>query len=653
MCAITGFLTNSISSPDEMSNICERMSVSMSHRGPDNSDVWLDHREGISLGHQRLSILDLSENGHQPMYSKSGKYVMTYNGEIYNHLSLRKEITNDNNFWLGTSDTETLLAAIEFWGIEKALSKLIGMFAFALWDKDNRKLTLARDRLGEKPLYYSYANNSLIFGSELKSFKFFPGFNGNLCNYALSQLFKYAYIPTPYTIYSDTFKLPPGSFIVFSAERDGLEMLSKIPQENVSTYWSIKEKANSAILDPFTGTFSEAKNKSEALLSESVQMQLLSDVPLGSFLSGGIDSSLITAMMQSNSMSPIKTFSIGFDQDDFNEAVYAKKIANHLGTDHTELYLSEKDIVDTIIKLPNVFDEPFADSSQIPTYLVSSLAARDVKVALSGDGGDELFGGYNRYTLGSKIINLPYSLRLLISKFIRKLSPRKWQSIHNLALSHVSLFKNISNFGDKFHKLSYALGASSERDLYEILISNWHSLSPLLDYKHAKSSEHMINDLWSDDFTFQQNMMNVDLQTYLPDDILVKIDRSAMSHSLEGRVPLLDHRLVEFSLKLPLSMKIDNTGGKLILRKLLEQYVPNDLFEREKRGFAIPIETLLRGSLREWAENLLDPIKIKNQGMLDADILNSKWNEHITGKRNWQYQIWIVLMFQSWLEANN
>ena len=651
MCGITGFLTDNINSSDEMSSICLKMSKSISHRGPDNSDIWADPRIGISLGHQRLAILDLSENGNQPMHSKSGRYVVSYNGEIYNHQSLRREIEG-SSYWEGSSDTETLLAAIETWGIEKALSKLVGMFAFALWDKQRNKLILARDRMGEKPLYYRFNNNSLIFGSELKSLKCFPGFEFKLNIEALSYYFKYSYIPSPHTIYEDTYKLQQGSYITFNAKRDDRGKLTLNSQHEIDTFWSVKDKINSSRHDMFQGSFEEAVAESKKLLSESVKMQMLSDAPLGSFLSGGIDSSLITSIMQANSIKPIKTFSIGFDQKDYDEAIFSKKIANHLGTEHTELYLSEKDIVDTIVKLPTIFDEPFADSSQVPTYLVSSLASKDVKVALSGDGGDELFGGYNRYTLGPKITNLPFILRLIGSKTIKSFSPGQWKSIHHYILSSFTPFKGISNFGDKIHKLSRALEARSEKDLYEILISTWNDVSPISNKLELNNDHFETNSAWLDDITFQQNMMNSDLQHYLHDDILVKIDRTAMSRSLEGRVPLLDHRLVEFSLKLPLSMKINHTGGKIILRNILEDYIPNELFEREKQGFAIPIETLIRGPLKDWSEELLDPLRLQSEGILNSDLIKSKWTEHKSGKRNWQQQLWSVLMFQSWLDSN-
>ena len=651
MCGIAGSISDSFSSSEEMVNVCRMMTNSLEHRGPDNCSIWHDYSNGISLGHQRLSILDLSENGHQPMHSKSNRYVIVYNGEIYNHLALRDEISNENNFWIGTSDTETLLAAIELWGIEEALSKLVGMFAFVLWDKVDRKVFLARDRMGEKPLYYRLTSNSLIFASELKSLKYFPSLNHEINLDALSMLFRYAYIPSPYTIYNETYKLPQGTYLVLDAHKSSDGKLSLNTQKTITPYWSLNEKVRSARLKMHDGSFVEARDNTRNLLEDSVKMQMISDVPIGSFLSGGIDSSIITAIMQSFSTSPIKTYSIGFQESEYDEAIYSKKIAKYLGTDHTELYLSERDIIETITKLPSVFDEPFADSSQIPTYLVSSLAASEVKVALTGDGGDELFGGYNRYIYGQRIANIPYFMRAISSKMIKSVSPATWQTLYKFFLSRIPIFRDQTNFGDKFHKLAQAMEACTRKDLYRILISNWRKTSPLSKNHHIEGHEINLDD-WSDDFDFQQNMMNSDLKNYLPDDILVKIDRTAMSHSLEGRVPFLDHRLVEYSLRLPLSMKINKKGGKLILKSLLKDYMPENLFERKKRGFAIPIESLIRGPLRDWSENLLDKKRIIDEGYLDENIIRSRWEEHLSGARNWQYQLWIVLMFQSWLEEN-
>ncbi len=652
MCGITGSISDSFTSSEEMTNVCKLMTSSLEHRGPDNSSIWHDYGAGISLGHQRLSILDLTENGNQPMHSKSNRFVIAYNGEIYNHLALRDEISNDKSFWTGTSDTETLLAAIELWGIEETLSKLVGMFAFVLWDKVDQRVFLARDRMGEKPLYYRLTNDSLIFGSELKSLKYFSNLRYEVNFDALSMLFRYAYIPSPHTIYKDTFKLPQGTYIVFSANKDNHGKLKIKIQKNITPYWSLNEKIKSARSNIYDGTFDEAKDYTKNLLKDSVKMQMISDVPIGSFLSGGIDSSLITAIMQSFSTSAIKTYSIGFEEADYDEAIYSKKIAKFLGTDHTELYLSERDVIETITKLPSVFDEPFADSSQIPTYLVSSLAAREVKVALTGDGGDELFGGYNRYIYGERIANIPYFMRSISSKMIKSLSPAKWQTLYGLFLSNIPAFRDLTNFGDKFHKLAQAMEAHTKKDLYQILISNWRKTSPLLQKYSIEKHELNLDDNWFDDHDFQQNMMNSDLKNYLPDDILVKIDRTAMSHSLEGRVPFLDHRLVEYSLRLPSSMKIDKKGGKLIPKSILKDYMPKNLFERKKKGFAIPIESIIRGPLRDWTENLLNKKRIKEEGYLDESIIRSRWNEHLSGKRNWQYQLWIVLMFQSWLDEN-
>tara|TARA_Y100000816_G_C26108192_1_gene589870 strand:- start:8556 stop:10448 length:1893 start_codon:yes stop_codon:yes gene_type:complete len=630
------------------------MNQTLLHRGPDNSGVWLDRNSGTVLGHQRLAIIDLSSAGNQPMQSKSGRYIITYNGEIYNHLEVRRELERSDSGikWQGNSDTETLLESIEYWGVEKVLNKIDGMFAFGIWDQKNRSLILARDRLGEKPLYYGWQgkgnNKTFLFSSELKALKVHPEFHGEINREAIALQLRHNCIPAPYSIYKNIYKLLPGNYLklTYNDLKKGF-----LPHSII--YWSLKECAIYGNNNKLFHNEEEIKNNLENQLQQSVKKQLISDVPIGAFLSGGIDSSTIVALMQSQLNYPIKTFTIGFSEDAYSEAEYAKKIANHLNTDHTELYVSPKMALDVIPKLSTIYDEPFSDSSQIPMFLVSQLAKQHVKVSLSGDGGDELFCGYNRYTISKKfwqILRLmPLALRKFLKSRIHSISPKNWYKIAHLLPGS----GQYTSFGDKMHKGANTLEADTALDLYYILCSHWQNPSEVVI--NSQEPGTLLTNLRPEltNLSDQQKMMVLDLLTYLPDDILVKVDRSAMASSLETRAPFLDHKLIELAWKIPQSLKIKNGSGKWILRQILNKYVPNNLTERPKMGFAVPLDSWLRGPLRDWAEDLLDEKRLHYEGYLNSKIIRQKWLEHLSGHRNWQSDLWDVLMFQAWLKENH
>jgi len=643
MCGIAGFLTHPGSS--DLSESVRIMADTLVHRGPDDSGVWTDDSAGIALAHRRLSILDLSAAGHQPMASASGRYVIVFNGEIYNHLELRKKLASFP--WRGHSDTETLLEAIDAWGIKRALEGSVGMFAFALWDRKERKLTLSRDRIGEKPLYYGKIGKTLVFASELKALRAFPGFNASIDRDALALFMRHNYIPAPWSIYEGIFKLSPGTYLTLASPDD-----SARPE----IYWSAKHTAMTGLTNPFNGDEHEAIDELESLLKAAVRSQMLSDVPLGAFLSGGFDSSLIVALMQAQSTQPVKTFTIGFHEEIYNEAVYAEAVARHQGTEHTELYVTPKECQAVIPKLPAIYDEPFADSSQIPTFLVSELTRRHVTVSLSGDGGDELFGGYPRYFRAVEyyhhINRFSDTLRQRLIKAAVMLPPTALDRLYMLIRPVLpSRFRNASRPGTKIHELAGTLDSHTLEKIYLSLLSHWHDPTSIV--LHSNEPETAINEpnLWLDCKTQEYRMMYLDLITYLPDDILVKVDRAAMAVSLETRVPFLDHRVVEFAWRLPLSMKIRAGQGKWALRQILYRHVPKKMIERPKMGFGVPIDQWLRGPLREWAESLLGESLLRQEGFLNPEPIRAKWAEHLTGKSNWQYLLWDVLMFQAWHEA--
>tara|TARA_Y100000389_G_scaffold205060_1_gene262580 strand:- start:4186 stop:6141 length:1956 start_codon:yes stop_codon:yes gene_type:complete len=651
MCGITGFYSKSLSTFD---NVIEKMNSAISHRGPDAHGSWLDNNSGIVLGHQRLSIIDLSKTGNQPMRSSSGRFILTYNGEVYNHLEIRKELEKNNSDikWKSYSDTETLLEAIDFWGIEPALQKINGMFAFGLWDQKIRCLTLARDRIGEKPLYFGWQgkgkNKVFLFGSELKALKVHPEFDGEINRDAIVLQLRHNCIPAPYSIYKNIYKLLPGHYMQLK-ENDLKESLVTSPKK----YWSLVDTVIDSNNNQLTQSEEEIQKDLETHLKDSVKKQMQSDVPIGAFLSGGIDSSTVVALMQAQSNNSVNTFTIGFNENDYDESQYAKKIAKHLGTNHTELYVSSKTAMNLIPTLPSIYDEPFSDSSQIPTFLVSQLAKQHVKVSLSGDGGDELFCGYTRYLIGKKFLNFsrwsPLPLRQIISCGIKAISPQNWNKLIKFSPGLNNHFK----FGDKIHKVANIMNANTLSDIYYTLCSHWQNPTEIVT--NSKEPETFLTEFQPDLKTLnvQQQMMALDYLTYLPDDILVKVDRAAMASSLETRVPFLDHKLIEYVWKIPHSLKFRNGNGKWILKKILNQYVPKNLTERPKRGFEIPIGSWLCGPLRDWAENLLNEKRLQQEGYFNPKLIRDKWTEHLDGKKNWQYDLWDVLMFQAWIDQNN
>ena len=639
MCGIAGYLGRT-----QNPIIClNKMAEAINHRGPDNSGNWVDESVGIGFAHARLSILDLSSAGHQPMHSVSKNFVMIFNGEIYNHLDLRSELDSINQrHWHGHSDTETLLAAIEEWGLDKTLKKVKGMFAIALWNKNDKNLSLACDRIGEKPIYYGWVNNQFVFASELKAIKKFPEFKNSIDRSSLALFLRLNSIPAPYSIYKDIYKVEPGQIILLEAGS------KKVKKHN---FWSVERVYNYGSMNQFSFSSSEAVNKLESVLSNAVSSQMQSDVPLGAFLSGGIDSSTVVALMQSFSNNKVNTFTIGFNAKGFDEAKHAALVAKHLGTNHFEKYVTESDALDVIPNLPDIYDEPFADSSQIPTYLVSKFAKQEVTVALSGDAGDELFGGYNRYVYGgkmfNKVIKAPIFIKKLMSKTIFSMTEEKWDSILG-ALTN----RRFVNIGHKIYKVGNVLSSKSIRDLHFKLVSQINNPSDwLIDAKEYKT---LLNDNAErfEELNPVEQMMAYDLITYLPTDILTKVDRAAMSVSLETRVPFLDPEVITFSASLPMEFKIRNGVTKWALRQVLYKHVPKDLIERPKMGFGVPLSEWLRGPLKDWAESLLDEKRLHQEGFFNVEFVRNKWLEHLSGKRNWHHQLWNVLMFQAWLEKN-
>ncbi|BFT62033.1 asparagine synthase (glutamine-hydrolyzing) [Pseudomonas moorei] len=643
MCGIAGFWhPNSQGRYDGLTALT-RMTNAILHRGPDDAGAW-DNGAGLFLGHRRLAIVDLSSAGHQPMASPTGRYVIVFNGEIYNFQVLRKSLDAAHQSplpWRGHSDTEVMLAAFEHWGIQETLSRLVGMFALAVWDRTRETLTLARDRIGEKPLYYGLKKGALLFASELQALEAHPGFDSEVSRDSLALLLKYAYVPSPHSIYEGIHKLPPGTWI----ELD----YAALESGNVGApqaYWQlpvIQLGSHTGISD------SEMIDQLDELMRTTISEQMVADVPLGAFLSGGIDSSLIVGMMQSLSSQKVKTYTIGFDNAGYNEAEHAKAVARHLGTDHTELYVSGTDALDVVPKLPDIYGEPFADSSQIPTYLVSQLARGHVTVSLSGDAGDELFGGYNRYqflpNVWRKLSRVPGPARRLAARMIESASPSRWDSIASGLTPITPTSLRVRLPGDKLHKLATVMRHDTPGLMYDRVVSQWPNASDVIIGAHCMPSAASVGD--SD---FASWMMRQDTLTYLPDDILAKVDRAAMAVSLETRVPFLDHRIVEFATALPMSFKVRNGSTKWILRQLLDRYVPRELIERPKMGFGIPLHEWLRGPLRDWAESLLDPQRLAREGYFTPGPIRAVWEKHLRGQGNYQHQLWPVLMFQAWLD---
>jgi asparagine synthase (glutamine-hydrolysing) len=638
MCGFAGLLSRSELSSD-IDQVLENMGLAIEHRGPDSGGIWSDAASGIGLSHRRLSIMDVSSHGAQPMRSVSGRYIIAFNGEIYNHIDLRDKLASEQHViqWAGHSDTETLLACFEVYGIEATLSQLHGMFAIALWDREQAQLTLMRDRLGEKPLYYGWQGEAFLFGSELRALKAVPGFKSPVDPQALSLFLRYGYVPAPLSIYARVNKLMPGEYLQVS-RRD--------PQPVSRAYWSVDEVVRNGLNAPFQGTPDEAVTALESKLKTTIGRQMLSDVPLGAFLSGGVDSSLIVALMQAQSSEKIKTFSIGFEDPRFNEAPYAKEVAQHIGTEHEELYVSAKQALDVVPMLPDIWDEPFADPSQIPTFLVSKLAKGQVTVSLSGDGGDELFCGYNRYLVAGKLWRymkpIPSGLRAGVGRLLTAVEPGGWDSLGRWLPGS----KGLGSIGDKVHKLAGVFAAQGPHDVYNNIVSNHAQAKdllrqPVIDSRSVRQANHGLCDV--------QQMMAWDLKEYLPGDILTKLDRAAMAVSLEGRAPFLDHSVVEFAWSLPLAYKFREGETKWALKQVLYKYVDRALIDRPKMGFGVPLRDWLTGPLKEWAEELLGGQRLRSEGHFNVDAVQKLWQEHLGGKRNHAATLWNVLMFQAWL----
>jgi len=648
MCGFAGFFDPTGQIPrDALEPIAREMAATLAHRGPDDGGTWADPDARIALGHRRLSIIDLSPLGHQPMVSHCGRYVIAYNGEIYNYPELRRAL-GEGLPWRGHSDTEVLLAAIARWGLTEALERSNGMFAFALWDRSERRLHLARDCFGEKPLYYGWAGRAFLFGSELKALRRHPLWDGAVDREALALYLRHNYVPAPYSIHRGIRKLSPGCTLTLGPDCPPGALPSP------AAYWSARDRAVAALSDPYRGDRAQAADELEALLLDAVSLRLVADVPLGAFLSGGVDSSLVVALMQRCSERPVKTFSVGFHERGFNEADHARAVAGHLGTDHTELYVAPEEAMAVIPSLPSIYDEPFADSSQIPTHLVAKLARERVTVSLSGDGGDELFGGYNRYFWGRNLWRamapMPAGLRSRLARAIRRLPPERWDRLFGAV--HILLPRALRQprTGHKLHKIAGLLAADTPRALYRALVSHWQNPGELVIGGDEPPITWDDGRDWETGPAFVQGMMLLDTLGYLPDDILVKVDRASMGVSLESRVPLLDHRLFEFAWRLPLGMKLHGNEGKAVLREVLDRYVPRRLIERPKMGFGVPLGEWLRGPLRPWADALLDPERLRSGGFLRPEPILSAWAEHLSGERDGSYPIWDILMFQSWLE---
>lgn len=643
MCGIAGFIQFDASLAwNELELRARRMAGALAHRGPDAEGVWVQPAIGLGLAHRRLSILDLSAAGAQPMASHSGRHTIVFNGEIYNFEELRSSLPPSN--WRGHSDTEVFIEAVEAWGLNEALQRTVGMYAFALWDARDRVLTLARDRFGEKPLYYGIAGGAFLFASELKALAVWPGWQGEIDRVSLDDFTRHGVIHAPRSIYRNVRKLPAASVLSID-----LANVRRALDGSPQRYWSaevVSERVRTSSSD------AEATDELEVLLKRSVAGQMVADVPVGAFLSGGVDSSLTAALMQAHSTRAVRTFSIGFHETGYNEAEYARAVASHLGTEHTELYVTPNEARAVIPALPTMFDEPFADSSQIPTHLVARLARRHVTVSLSGDGGDELFGGYNRYLWTDRhwatMSAIPLTVRKLAAGAIRLLSPARWDSFWRLLPTRAQLAQP----GDKMYKLADLAEVASSWQAYSWLISQHREDESLVLGVQAVPMAGM-HALWQrEDRAVVDNMMLADALGYLPDDIMAKVDRATMAVGLEARAPFLDHRVAEFAMRLPMKQKIRSGSGKWLLRELLHRHVPRNLIERPKMGFAVPIDSWVRGPLRPWADALLDPVRLRREGFFRVDVIERAWKEHLSGQRNWQHFLWNILMFEAWLDAN-
>lgn len=640
MCGIAGLWDQRAHmSPEALGHAAQRMTDSMLHRGPDAGDQWCDAQAGLALGHRRLSIIDLSPAGAQPMVSSCGRFVISFNGEVYNFAELRPELEAVGRKFRGHSDTEVIVEGCAEWGVETTVKRLIGMFAMALWDRRERVLYLVRDRLGIKPVYWAKFGETLIFGSELKALRAHPGWQPALDRDALAAFLRLMYVPGPKSIYQGVNKLPPGTILVARA--------GAAPE--IKPYWTLEQIARDGQDARFVGSEDEAVEAIDALLGDAVRRRMIADVPLGAFLSGGIDSSVVVALMQKNNAQKVRSFSIGFHEKQYNEAEHAKAVAAHLGTDHTELYISPDHALTVIPLLPEMYDEPFSDASQIPTFLVSEMTRKHVTVALSGDGGDEVFGGYNKYfqmqRLFSALGYLPDGTGPAMAGAIRAVPRGAWGALAQL----IPEKRRPPQLDDKMAKLAGVLEGGRD-NFYRLVISHWPDsdhLVPGAALPRFIADDPRVASVVRDPI---ERMQYLDTLTYLPDDILTKVDRASMAVSLEARVPLIDHRVVAFSWQLKPEWKARPGRSKYLLRRVLDRYVPRSLIERPKMGFAVPIDSWLRGPLKDWAENLLDEARLKREGILSQAPIRQKWQEHLSGKRNWQYLLWDVLMFQAWKE---
>jgi asparagine synthase (glutamine-hydrolysing) len=641
MCGLAGVFARKNWSSDEVYGIISRMTETIVHRGPDDSGIWVNPFEGIALGFRRLAIVDLSAQGHQPMPSASGRFIVVFNGEIYNYRSLRRDLESMGCVFRGHSDTEIILAAFERWGIEHSVRHFIGMFAIAVWDAERRELSLIRDRLGIKPMFVSHRRGVITFGSELKALIAGPEFDRTIDMTALTSYLRYLYVPTPRSIFQHAIKLPPGHILTIADPG--------APLPASTAFWSARRAARQGATTQFSGGDADAVHELETLLTDAVRLRMQADVPLGALLSGGIDSSTVVALMQASADRPVKTFTIGFDQEEFDEATHAREIAKHLGTDHTELHLTGADALSVIPDLAEMFDEPLADPSQIPTFLVCQLARREVTVALTGDGGDELFGGYNRYISGERMIagfqRWPRLLRRVSAAGATSLSPRSWNQMRDALRPVFPAAGRTRLLGEKIHKMGDLLRADSTSGMYRSLLSAWQNPEDFVVGRSTNGSHDAILGS-NDSLGLMERMMLADQTSYLPDDLLAKVDRASMAVGLEARVPILDHRVVELSWRLPRKFKVRDGRGKWILRQILYKRVPPVLVDREKMGFSVPLAQWLAGPLKNWAGDLL--LSGENDEILRSTVVRQEWDRFVAGDTSNSAGLWALVMFKAW-----